>query len=59
MCIDGDWAEIEEELTFLNAVVTAGTGGVDTPRTYTLACGPAPAPPASDAPSAPGAGTNL
>jgi hypothetical protein len=48
MCTDGDWAEIKEEMTFLNGVVNAGTGGIYTPRTYTLSCGPAPAPAGSN-----------
>jgi hypothetical protein len=39
-CSDGHWAEIKEELTFLNVVVSAGTSGIYTPRTYTVTCGP-------------------
>jgi hypothetical protein len=49
MCTNRDWAEIKEELTFLNGVVTAGTGGIYTPRTYTLSCGPEAGPPSGDA----------
>jgi hypothetical protein len=51
MCTNGDWAEIKEELTFLNGVVNVGTAGIYTPRTYTLSCGPEPAPPTGDASS--------
>jgi hypothetical protein len=34
----GGWAEIHEELTFLNVIVSADTAGIYTPRTYTLKC---------------------
>lgn len=40
-CSPKRWAEIKEELTFLNGVVSGVTSSIYTPRTYTVTCGAA------------------
>lgn len=44
LCPRGSWAEVKEELTFVNGLVGAATGSVYTPRTYTVTCGGGAAP---------------
>lgn len=44
LCPQGSWAVINEEMSFLNGLVGGLTGGVYTPRTYTVTCGAGAAP---------------
>ena len=54
VCPPGAWGTISEELSFLNGLVGAVTWQIYAPRTYTITCGGAGAPPPGwGAPGAP------
>jgi hypothetical protein len=48
VCPQGGWASIQEEVSFVNGLVSAVLSSIYTPRTYTIMCqgGPAAPPPA-------------